>query len=112
MGFLRSLKIFFGQSSSTRGSTQIKNLKDTDFVTSRDFSNDYDQAMLILNHRINKRFPDNYQAGFNLNREHGRDYGNDRAAAIDTASAAIAAALRKGATIQQAAEAGATSIGI
>ncbi|WP_238272729.1 hypothetical protein [Methylobacterium cerastii] len=68
--------------------------------------------METLNQRINTRFPDNYQAGFNPNREQGRDYGDDRAAAIATASAAVAAALRGGATVRQAAEAGASSIGI
>ena len=68
--------------------------------------------MLMISQRINTKFPDNYQARFTADRDHGRDYGDDRAAAIDTASAAIAAALREGATVRQAAEAGATSIGI
>lgn len=68
--------------------------------------------MLILNQRINTKFPDNYQAGLNPDRDYGRNYGDDRAAAIDTASATVAAALRKGATVKQASEAGATSIGI
>jgi hypothetical protein len=112
MSFLRSLKIFFSRRGSPKSSTPGRSLRGTDFVTSRDFSADYNEAMQMLSDRINKKFPDNYQAAHNSNRDYSRDYGNDRAAAIDTASAAIATALRKGATVNQAAEAGATSIGI
>ena len=68
--------------------------------------------MLMLNQRINTRFPDNHQAESNPNHEQGRDYRDDRAAAIDTASATVAAALRGGANVKQAAKAGASSIGI
>jgi hypothetical protein len=112
MRFLQSLKTFFSRSGSPRKSAPGGGLQGTDFVTSRDFSSDYNEAMQMLSHRINNKFPDNYQASFNSNPDYSRDYGNDRAAAIDTASAVVAAALRKGATVKQAAEAGATSIGI
>ena len=112
MSFFRSLKIFFSRSSSLRSPTENIGRPGTEFTASRDFSTDYNEAMLTLNQRINKKFPDNYEAGFNPNRDHGRDYGDDRAGAIDTASAAVAAALRNGATVKQAAEAGALSIDI
>ncbi|RYF23199.1 MAG: hypothetical protein EOO77_02605 [Oxalobacteraceae bacterium] len=112
MDFLRLLKIFFGRSSSPRRLVQSSGRQGADLSTSGDFSADYNEAMMMLNQRINTRFPDNYQAEFNPNREQGRDYGDDRAAAIDTASATVAAALRGGATVKQAAEAGASSISI
>ncbi|MCJ2007626.1 hypothetical protein [Methylobacterium sp. J-092] len=83
-----------------------------DLAEKGNFSTQFNEAMMVLNERINRKFPDNYQAGFNPNRDYSRDYGDDRAAAIDTASAAVASALRKGAGVRQAAEAGATSIGI
>ena len=112
MSFLRSLKIFFSRSGSTDSPPQKRRMLGVDLAESGGFSSDFSTAMMVLNQRINSKFPDNYEAGFSANRDYSRDYGDDRAAAIDTASAAVAAALRNGATVKQAAEAGATSIGI
>ncbi|WP_238272034.1 hypothetical protein [Methylobacterium cerastii] len=112
MGFLKSLKDFFGRSQSRNSSTHNRRILETDLGESGDFSSNFNKAMMVLNQRINSRFPDNYEAGSNANRDYSRDYGDDRAAAIDTASAAVAAALRKGAGVREAAEAGAASIGI
>lgn len=77
-----------------------------------DFNGDYQSASDILRDRIYRSFPDNYQARVGSNANSRRDFSDERAAAIDTASAAIAAALRKGATVKQAAAAGAASVGI
>ena len=112
MGFLQSLKIFFGISQSGNKPAQKRRMLGVDLADSGDFSSNFNTAMMVLNQRINSRFPDNYEAGSNANRDYSRDYGDDRAAAIDTASAAVAAALRKGAGVREAAEAGAASIGI
>ncbi|TXN73892.1 hypothetical protein FV234_25595 [Methylobacterium sp. WL8] len=112
MGFLQSLKIFFGSSKSKNSSAQRRQMQGIDIAESGDFSSNFSTAMMVLNQRINSRFPDNYEASSKANRDYSRDYGDDRAAAIDTASAAVAAALRGGATVKQAAEAGASSISI
>ncbi|MCJ2058450.1 hypothetical protein MKL09_18075 [Methylobacterium sp. J-048] len=79
---------------------------------SADFDGDYRSATAILRERMSKRFPDNFYARVGSEMNSARDYGDERASAIDTASAAIAAALRKGATVKQAADAGAASVGI
>jgi hypothetical protein len=62
--------------------------------------------------RIDKKFPDNYYARLRSDTSTSYDHGEDRARAVDTMSTAIALALRDGATVQQAAEAGAASVGI
>lgn len=79
---------------------------------SRNFDTDYRAAVTILKNRMGNSFPDNYHARLSGGTNSTRDFGDERAEAIDTASAAIAAALRKGATVKQAAEAGAASVGI
>ncbi|TXN76075.1 hypothetical protein FV228_01555 [Methylobacterium sp. WL18] len=79
---------------------------------SRNFDADYRAATKLLKTRMDKSFPDNYQARLSSGANSTYDHGEDRAAAVDTASAAIATALRKGATVQQAAEAGAASVGL
>ena len=61
---------------------------------------------------MDRRYPDSYHARLSANSNRPYDYGAKRADAVDTASAAIAMALRGGATIEQAAEAGAVSVGI
>jgi hypothetical protein len=76
------------------------------------FDADYRAATDILRLRMSARYPDNFHARVGSEINSVRDYGDERAGAIDTASAAIAAALRKGATVKQAADAGAASVGI
>jgi hypothetical protein len=78
----------------------------------RTFEEDYAAAARLLRTRIDQEFPDSYYARLGSGRNSSYDYGQDRAAAIDTMSVAIALALRNGATVQQAATAGAASIGI
>lgn len=78
----------------------------------RNFDADYRAATKLLKTRMDKSFPDNYHARLSSSANSTYDHGEDRAAAVDTASAAIATALRRGATVQQAAEAGAASVGL
>lgn len=78
----------------------------------RNFDADYRDAVTILKTRMGNSFPDNYQARMSGGTNGARDFGDERAEAINTGSAAIAAALRKGATVKQAADAGAASLGI
>ncbi|MCJ2099197.1 hypothetical protein [Methylobacterium sp. E-046] len=80
--------------------------------TPKDFTGDYRSASDMLRERINKHFPDNFHARVGSNANTTRDFGDERAGAIDISSAAIAAALRNGATVRQAADAGAASVGI
>jgi hypothetical protein len=60
------------------------------------FEKDYNAAALMLRSGVNTPY----------------DHGEDRALAVDTMSTAIAMALRDGATVEQAAAAGAASVGI
>jgi len=76
------------------------------------FEGDYHAATTLLKQRMNKNFPDNFHARLGSQSNSMYDYGEDRAGAVDTASTAIAMALRNGATVSQAAEAGAASVGI
>ena len=78
----------------------------------RSFDDDYRAATLMLRPRIDQHYPDNYQGRLRSPAGRSHDYGAKRAEAVDTASAAIATALRDGASVEQAAEAGARSIGI
>jgi hypothetical protein len=112
MRFLRSLKLFFSQSNSSKKPEEVGSSEGTASNSRRDFTADYNAAVQIIKPKVDVRFPDNYQANFKRNRDTVTDYSGDRAEAIDTSSAAIAAALRTGATVRQAAEAGATSVGI
>ena len=79
---------------------------------SRNFESDYNAATKLLKERMNKNFPDNYYARLKSGENNAYDYGEKRAGAVDTASSAIAMALRNGATVQEAAAAGAASVGI
>lgn len=78
----------------------------------RNFDADYRAATKLLKTRMDQHFPDNYHARLSPRSNSTHDHGEDRAAAVDTASIAIAMALRKGASVRQAAEAGAASVGI
>lgn len=79
---------------------------------SRNFDDDYRAATEILKMRMDAHFPDNFHARMGSEANSMRDFGDERAGAIDTASSTIAAALRRGSTVKQAAEAGAASVGI
>jgi hypothetical protein len=78
----------------------------------RNFEDDYHAATIMLKARMDKSFPDNYHARLSSGENSPYDYGEDRALGVDTTSTAIAMALRDGATVRQAAEAGAASVGI
>lgn len=82
------------------------------FVTARNFDNDYREATELLKARMDRRFPDNYRARLGTDGLGIYDHSRDRAAAVDTMSTAIAKALREGATVRQAAEAGAAGVGV
>lgn len=78
----------------------------------RNFEDRYVAAVRLLRTRIDREFPDAYYARLSSGRNSSYDYGQDRALAMDTMSIAITMALRNGATVQQAAHAGAASVGI
>jgi hypothetical protein len=82
------------------------------FVRARNFDDDYREATELLKTRMDRRFPDNYRAKLGTEGSGTYDHGQDRAAAVDTMSSEIATALRDGATVRQAAEAGAAGAGI
>ncbi|MGH1571938.1 hypothetical protein ACRAWG_16120 [Methylobacterium sp. P31] len=81
-------------------------------IKAKNFEEDYNAATRLLKLRIDKRFPDSYYARLSSGSNSSYDYGQDRALAIDTMSTAIAVALRGGASVEQAAAAGADSVGI
>ncbi|MCJ2012212.1 hypothetical protein [Methylobacterium sp. J-076] len=103
------------ESQASHQSIDLRNSSGSDtkaVQAARDFDGDYRSATAMLKERMRERFPDNFHARVGANANSSRDFGDERASAIDTASAAIASALRKGATARQAADAGAASVGI
>jgi len=113
----RIFQFIFGKGTRKRSSSmprvrEVGAGEDRSVDKSRNFDADYRAAVMILKDRMGNSFPDNYHARLNIGTNSTRDFGDERAEAIDTASAAIAAALRKGASIKQAAEAGAASVGL
>lgn len=74
------------------------------------FDADYHAATQIVKLRMNNRYPDNYYARASSGADQDYSHGEERA--VDAASAAIALALRNGATVKEAADAGAASIGL
>lgn len=76
------------------------------------FEKDYNAAAKLLKDRMDKKFPNGHYAKLRSGVNTPYDHGEDRALAIDTMSTAIAMALRNGASVRQAAEAGAASVGI
>lgn len=78
----------------------------------QNFNEDYITAINLVKPDLEEKFPDNYVTRSGSQASRGYDHGEDRAAALDTMSAAVAAALRDGATVRQAAKAGTASIGI
>jgi hypothetical protein len=112
----RFIQFFTGgdkQISTSESMGQEKEaLGDSRFVRAMNFDNDYRQATELLKTRMDRRFPDNYRAKLGTDGSGTYDHGQDRAAAVDTMSSGIATALRNGATVRQAAEAGAAGAGI
>lgn len=111
------LQFFLGSAHERRSSASAKQKENGTFESrsdskDRDFDDRYAAAVRLLRTRIDQEFPDAYYARLSSGRNSSYDYGQDRALAIDTMSIAIAMALRNGASVQQAADAGAASIGI
>ncbi|MGU3448766.1 hypothetical protein [Methylobacterium sp. 391_Methyba4] len=109
--------LFLGETQSRRANTMSKEREAGTFeggysTKSRQFESDYNAATRMLKLRIDERFPDSYYARLSSDRNSSYDYGQDRALAIDTISTAIAMALRGGASVEQAAAAGAASVRI
>ncbi|KST56786.1 hypothetical protein AO398_09395 [Methylobacterium sp. GXS13] len=100
------------RSSSAAGEGEVRGQESRNQSRGRNFDDDYRAATNILKTRMSNRFPDNYHARMGSEKNNARDFGDERAEAIDTASAVIATALRDGATVKQAADAGAASVGI
>lgn len=109
---------FFADGGDKRRSTsenveqENSSLGGSRFIRARNFDDDYREATELLKTRMDRRFPDNYRARLGTDGSGTYDHGQDRAAAVDTMSSEIATALRNGATVRQAAEAGAASAGI
>ncbi|QGY04790.1 hypothetical protein MMSR116_24940 [Methylobacterium mesophilicum SR1.6/6] len=82
------------------------------FFRARNFETDYNAAVRMLRDRIDRKFPSGHYGRLRAGENSPYDHGEDRAHAVDTMSTAIAMALRDGATVKQAAEAGAASVGI
>jgi hypothetical protein len=113
----RFIQFFAGggdkQKSTSENMSQEKEaLGDSRFVRAMNFDDDYRQATELLKTRMDRRFPDNYRAKLGTDGSGTYDHGQDRAAAVDTMSSEIATAPRNGATVRQAAEAGAAGAGI
>ena len=113
----KTIQLFLGSAHARRSDKTAKRKENGTFEGAsaskdRKFEENYAAAARLLRTRIDKEFPDAYYARLSSGRNSSYDYGQDRALAIDTMSIAIAMALRNGATVQQAANAGAASIGI
>lgn len=113
----RIAQFFLRSEHERRSMTMAKEKEAGDYVgetaaKARNFEDDYHAATNMLKMRMDKNFPDNYHARLSSGENSPYDHGEDRALAVDTTSTAIAMALRSGATVRQAAEAGAASVGI
>jgi hypothetical protein len=113
----KTIQFFLGSAQERRSDATAKRKEEGTFEGAsaskdRNFEENYAAAARLLRTRIDQEFPDAYYARLSSGRNSSCDYGQDRALAIDTMSIAIAMALRNGATVQQAATAGAASIGI
>ncbi|MCJ2069764.1 hypothetical protein MKK75_13350 [Methylobacterium sp. J-030] len=113
----KTIHFFLGSAHERRSNAIAKQKEDGTFEgtsagKAHNFEEQYAAAVRLLRTRIDQDFPDTYYARLSSGRNSAYDYGQDRAVAIDTMSIAIAMALRNGATVQQAAMAGAASIGI
>ncbi|SDN02876.1 hypothetical protein SAMN05216360_105128 [Methylobacterium phyllostachyos] len=113
----KTLQTFLGSAHARRSRAVAQQREDGTFegasaTEARNFEDRYAAAVRLLRTRIDQEFPDAYYARLSSGRNSSYDYGQDRALAIDTMSIAIALALRNGATVQQAANAGAASIAL
>jgi hypothetical protein len=113
----KMMQFFLGSAHKRRADAAAKRKEAGAFepgysAKERNFDEDYRAATRMLKGRIDKEFPDSYYAGLSSKSNSSYDYGQDRAIAVDTISTAIAMALRNGATVRQAADAGAASVGI
>ena len=113
----RIAQFFFGGGAERRSASMAKKKEAGVYVgetatKARNFEEDYRAATNMLKIRMDKSFPDNYHARLSSGTNSPYDHGEDRALAVDTTSTAIAMALRSGATVRQASEAGAASVGI
>ncbi|MER2268422.1 hypothetical protein [Methylobacterium oxalidis] len=72
----------------------------------------YNAAIEDLEDRFGQRLPADYRAKLGMDARYVYDHGVARTGAVDTMSSAIAKALQEGASISQAADAGAASIGL
>ena len=111
------VQFFLGSGDERRSTAMAKEKEAGVYVgetetKASNFADDYHAATNMLKVRMYKKFPDNYHARLSSGENSPYDHGEDRALAVDTASTAIAMALRSGATVRQAAEAGAASVGI
>jgi hypothetical protein len=111
------MQFFLGSAHQRRAGVSAKEKEAGTFETdtsrgARNFEQDYNAAAKLLRARMDERYPNGHYARLRSNENSPYDHGEDRALAVDTMSTAIAMALRKGATVQQAAEAGAASVGI
>ncbi|UIN38492.1 hypothetical protein [Methylobacterium oryzae] len=111
------IQFFLGSEYERRSSAMAKDKESGVYVgetatKARNFEDDYHAATTMLKMRMDRSFPDNFHARLGSGKNSPYDYGEDRAIAVDITSTAIAMALRNGATVRQAAEAGAASVGI
>ncbi|MCJ2088074.1 hypothetical protein MKK88_19105 [Methylobacterium sp. E-005] len=111
------IQFFIGSGDEQRNTSMAKEKEAGLYVgetsaKATNFEDDYHAATNMLKLRMDKNFPDNYHARLSSGENSPYDHGEDRALAVDTTSTAIAMALRSGATVRQAAEAGAVSVGI
>jgi hypothetical protein len=113
----RIIQFFLGDQNTQKNRLTAKEKEEGNFegetaVKARDFEEDYNSATKMLRLRMDNSFPDNYYARLSSRTVTTYGHGEDRALAVDTMSTAIAMSLRDGATVQQAADAGAASVGI
>lgn len=98
--------------SSIVADNQANFSQDRSIGSGRDFDADYRAALRLLRDRIDRKFPDGHYAKLRSGISTPHDHGENRAQAVNMMSTAVAMALRNGATVQQAADAGAASVGI
>ncbi|MCJ2011578.1 hypothetical protein [Methylobacterium sp. J-076] len=78
----------------------------------RVFESDYHAAVELLRVRMDAAHPPACHEKLSTVGASSYEYGERRLATVDAASTAIAMALRAGATVEQAAESGASSLGL
>ena len=100
------------QLKTMREQNEVGTFRGKDAHLNSDFESDYNAATGMLKTRMNTKFPDNFHAQLGSRNNNTYDYGAARVDAVDQVSTTIAMALRNGATVRQAAEAGAACVGI